>query len=264
MAWISVHDTVDGPKLRDLYKKLKCSKFEATGILVYLWHWGLHNADENGLILRADAEDIEIHFQGLKNGCSIDPKSIVDGLIETGWIDSRDGCLYLHDWAVWQKEWYKYQKRLAKDAERKRNAVQKKYAQAEKDTAIPQEIPPEKPEEIPVTIPAEKAVKRKQKTYSEDFTKFWSVYPRNDKKAEAFECYLARIKNGFSPGEMLKAAETYAAQMKKQHTEPRYIMQAKTFLGPHLTFTDYLPKKSEMPKYDDLDGNPFDSFTWGD
>ena len=45
MAWISVHESVDGPKLRNLYKKLKCSKFEAIGILNFLWFWGLNNAE---------------------------------------------------------------------------------------------------------------------------------------------------------------------------------------------------------------------------
>ena len=59
MAWISVHESVDGPKLRNLYKKLGCSKFEALGILNFLWIWGLTNAEKDGLILFADKEDIE-------------------------------------------------------------------------------------------------------------------------------------------------------------------------------------------------------------
>lgn len=59
MAWISVHESVDGPKLRNLYKQLGCSKFEALGILNFLWIWGLTNAEKDGLILYADKEDIE-------------------------------------------------------------------------------------------------------------------------------------------------------------------------------------------------------------
>ena len=37
MAWVSVHQDVDGAKLRRLYKTIGCSKFEALGILNFLW-----------------------------------------------------------------------------------------------------------------------------------------------------------------------------------------------------------------------------------
>ncbi len=40
MAWISVHDHVDGKKLRRLSKMLDCSKAEALGVLNFLWFWG--------------------------------------------------------------------------------------------------------------------------------------------------------------------------------------------------------------------------------
>lgn len=41
MAWVSVHQEVDGAKLRRLYKTIGCSKFEALGILNFLWFWGM-------------------------------------------------------------------------------------------------------------------------------------------------------------------------------------------------------------------------------
>ena len=104
MAWISVHACVDGPKLRDLRKKLRCSKFEATGILVYLWLWGLENAEKNGHILSADREDVEECFGS--SGCKIPTNQIVDALIETKWIDETPNGLYLHDWEEWQEQWY--------------------------------------------------------------------------------------------------------------------------------------------------------------
>ena len=46
MPWISVHQEVDGTKLRRLYRAIGCSKFEALGILNFLWFWGMKNADE--------------------------------------------------------------------------------------------------------------------------------------------------------------------------------------------------------------------------
>ena len=50
MPWISVHQEVDGTKLRRLYRAIGCSKFEALGILNFLWFWGMKNADETGLV----------------------------------------------------------------------------------------------------------------------------------------------------------------------------------------------------------------------
>ena len=94
MAWISVHESVDGPKLRNLYKKLGCSKFEALGILNFLWIWGLTNAEKDGLILFADKEDIERYLYGVGSGCKLSPKQVVDALFETGWIDRTPAGLY--------------------------------------------------------------------------------------------------------------------------------------------------------------------------
>ncbi len=54
MAWVSVHDGIDGKKLRRFAKELDCSLCEATGLLVYLWQWGLENANEDGEIEYAD------------------------------------------------------------------------------------------------------------------------------------------------------------------------------------------------------------------
>ena len=48
MAWISVHETIKGPKLREFRKQLGCSEFEATGVLIYLWLWGLDNQQRMG------------------------------------------------------------------------------------------------------------------------------------------------------------------------------------------------------------------------
>ena len=62
MAWISVHETIKGPKLREFRKQLGCSEFEATGVLIYLWLWGLDNATKDGLIPRTE-ENREGHVR---------------------------------------------------------------------------------------------------------------------------------------------------------------------------------------------------------
>ena len=149
MAWISVHESVDGPKLRNLYKKLGCSKFEAVGILNFLWFWGLANAKKDGLILYADKEDIERYLYGAGAGCTIPPGTLVDALIETGWIDETSDGMCIHDWEVWQEQWYKAKDKREADARRKRESRRNKppaYKTEEmpEKRDVPQECPPDK------------------------------------------------------------------------------------------------------------------------
>ena len=126
MAWISVHESIDGPKLRELLKVLNCSKYEAVGILCFPWFWGLKNADKDGLILNADEEDISLYLHGAGRGCKIDSGRIVQALLKTGWIDKTPRGLVLHDWSMWQEQWYKAVERREKDAQRKKAERAKK------------------------------------------------------------------------------------------------------------------------------------------
>lgn len=56
--WISIHDTVFGPKLMGLSKALGCSRNEALGLLATFWLWGAKNANLDGMILNYDKDDI--------------------------------------------------------------------------------------------------------------------------------------------------------------------------------------------------------------
>ena len=252
MAWISVHTGVDGPKLRDLRKKLRCSKFEATGILVYLWFWGLENAEKDGRILYADKEDIEECLRGAGAGCKISASVIVESLIETGWIDQvEDGGFYIHDWEEWQEQWYKAKERRENDASRKR---EKRRLQASANTDL-QEPHHEEQGESPGQKPKspqgdgdkapEEPKESKESKYSTEFEAFWNVYPRKADKGMAYKKYLARLNDGYSADDLIAAAKAYSTQCIRDKTEQKYIKHPKTFLGDATPFTDYLPKKAE-------------------
>ena len=245
MAWISVHDTVFGPKLRDLYKALNSNVPEAVGILVVLWHWGRENADKDGNILNADEEDISRFLYGQCIGCKLDFDKVVEALIETGWIDRRNGQLSLHDWSVWQDQWYKAKEKREADTKRKREARQRTSENASSAPVSAPASDEEKPDE---KTGGKKAPEGEGKTeeapkYSKDFEDFWTVYPRKIGKGEAYKKYQARRKDGFSETELLTAAKNYAAECKKRKTEPEYIKHAKTFLSENTPFVDFLPKK---------------------
>lgn len=110
MPWISVHQEVDGTKLRRLYRAIGCSKFEALGILNFLWFWGMKNADETGLVKDADLEVLSRYLYGCGEDCQLDMGKVVQALVDTGWIDVVADGFYIHDWDTWQEQWYKLQK----------------------------------------------------------------------------------------------------------------------------------------------------------
>lgn len=106
MPWISVHQEVDGTKLRRLYRAIGCSKFEALGILNFLWFWGMKNADETGLVKDADLEVLSRYLYGCGEDCQLDMGKVVQALVDTGWIDVVADGFYIHDWDTWQEQWY--------------------------------------------------------------------------------------------------------------------------------------------------------------
>lgn len=262
MAWISVHETIKGPKLREFRKRLGCSEFEATGVLVYLWLWGLDNATKDGLILSADEDDIVQFVSYAGAGCELDSRAVVRALFDSGWLDWTEGGIYIHDWDVWQEQWYKVKENRERDAKRKRESRRHKpVIKPTADLDIPADNPPDSPPETPQTpepAPQDGTEKPQDPPYPTPFEDWWTVYPRKIEKGYAYKKYQARRKDGYSDLELLKAAKNYAAQCKKLKTEKQYIKHPKTFLSESLPFLDYLPKRVEQPNPEKVDsGNPF-------
>lgn len=225
MAWISVHESVVGAKLRLFAKELNASQNEALGLLITLWLWGIHNADRYGKIVGATKSDVaKVIYSGLSD--RLDPVDSVDALIKTKWIDIDEDGLYIHDWNEWQKQWYKAIEVRDKDRERKRR---EKLKQKESDSSNK-------------TEKASSADKQTVKGYSTDFEEFWNIYPRKVGKGEAYKKYLARINDGWSPEQLLQSAKKYRTQIVNERTEEKYIKHAKTFLSENTPFSDYLTK----------------------
>ena len=102
------------------------------------------------------------------------------------------------------------------------------------------------------------SVSESKKKYSADFVTFWNAYPRKVDKGQAYRKYRERLKDGFSPDELIRAAESYRGECERLHTDPQYIKHAKTFLGESLPFCEY-PNSEAPPKCAPIpDGvNPF-------
>ena len=105
--------------------------------------WGINNATKDGELKSSDKNDIKDALSvGLSIGLSTD--KIVDSLVEKRWIDYANGVYILHDWDIWQEQWYKALDRRAYDANRKR------MERKQQDKKCPQENPQDSPPENPL------------------------------------------------------------------------------------------------------------------
>jgi hypothetical protein len=68
--------------------------------------------------------------------------------------------------------------------------------------------------------------------FTPDFLSFWEVYPRREDKSRAFLIWKARINEGVSSDDLIKAAKNYAAFCKADRKEKKFIKHPKTWLGP--------------------------------
>ena len=101
-----------------------------------------------------------------------------------------------------------------------------------------------------------KTYKRKRKNYATEFECFWEVYPRKADKGEAYKKYLTRLKDGWSPEQLLTAAKKYRAQIVANRTDQKYIKLCKTFLSDTTPFADYLTKTERQGVSNDAE-NPY-------
>lgn len=256
MAWFAVHLSIYGAKLREMYHRLGCSEYEAVGILNALWGWGLSNAEKDGFLPFAGKDEIARFLYSRSAGSSLQPEKIVSALVATGWLDETEKGICIHDWDTWQEQWYKALERRKKDAQRKRESRWRPEGEPPPDDHEEGHLPPDPP---PPGDPPKGVPEPAQSKYSKDFEEFWIAYPRKIGKSEAYKKYKARLKDGFSPQELLAAAVNYAAVCKRKKTEDEYIKHGKTFLSENTPFIDYLPKKEERDPAEE-GSNPFAAY----
>lgn len=76
-----------------------------------------------------------------------------------------------------------------------------------------------------------------------EFTKFWNVYPRKDRRVEAMEAWVKIISNGAKTDELIAAAKQYAAKVKG--TEIKFIKFPSNFLQ-NSVYRDYVPPPQQI------------------
>ncbi len=80
-----------------------------------------------------------------------------------------------------------------------------------------------------------------------EFETFWQLYPsrrpHSNPKKPALAKFTAAVKNGTPPEDMIRGAQNYAAFVRHERTEPKYVAQAQTWLNQE-RWTEY---QSAMP-----------------
>lgn len=170
----------------------------------------------------------------------------------------------LDNGAIYIMDIQNYIGKSSTEADRQRqyyNRVKEEKELIEKKTAeeLPGTTEVEEEEAEPVVEEEPPKVQKPGNNYSNDFEEMWSIYPRKAEKAGAYKAWKARVKDGFSPAELLEAAKAYKAQTERERTEQRFIKHAKTFFGPATPFLDFISKEAPRAGSEviDDDSNPF-------
>jgi len=250
MKWISIHDNLlDDGRIFNLAREIGCTQNEVVGMLVRLWLWGINNTDETGVINESKADIANMMHMKI---------DIVDMLIKYNYISVIDGKLYLDDWYNQQSIYYKKMDEKKKCAERVRKYRAKKKSKVRDNINIGCEvIKKDIAEDENKNVKKYKREKRLIPNYSEQFEKFWKIYPKKLGKIKAYEMYNERIMDGWTHEQIYKATENYSRYVRVHKTEDKYIKFAKNFLSEKVPFTDYIPSGYENDKITIIDDNPY-------
>lgn len=105
---------------------------------------------------------------------------------------------------------------------------------------------------------------RRTSAADELFERFWSVYPKRVEKAKARRAWTARLRQGRSPEDIVRAAELYAQQCESEGTPQRFIKHPATFIGSNEPYLDYLSGSAGAPDPHDLSPDQIAALCDGD
>jgi len=140
-------------------------------------------------------------------------------------------------------------------------AMRERWRKAKDTSAENQEENPVENQEENAEETGESKVKQskpnKKQNYASEFQIFWDSYPRKDEKKPSYAAWQARLKEGYTPEQILLATKNYLVKCKADKTEQRFIKMAKTFLGPGGHIGEHL----EKPLPDPNGGEPVAEWT---
>lgn len=259
MAWYEAHQTLaKHPKTLRLASLINCERRYAVGLLHDLFTWGLDAAKKDGTIPGLSKIEIAsaLDFTGKKGA------SVVDALVESGYLEIVNGCYKIHDWYDYagkfvdkresdkQRKKEKQEHDLAKNGENgNRISNGKKQEKTKISDGNPAEIQWKERGNPCATVPnltkpnitrdsvcKARAPAREETASAEDgpdadrWGEFWDAYPRKNGGdiREACMEYLHVVDSGVPPDVLITAAQELAKRTTRETF--RYLPSAEKWL----------------------------------
>lgn len=147
--------------------------------------------------------------------------------------------------------WDKHQNLDGLEKIREQNRLRKQKEREKKRLSLPEDTS----RDSHVTVTQSHATdidldkEKDNNTYSNEFERFWDIYPRKVDKKKAFKSFKTCLKR-YSLEEILSGTEKYANQIKKDRTDKKFIKHPTTFLNNE-SFIDGYEEEIEIPKEPD-------------
>jgi hypothetical protein len=234
MAWIQLHDTVyDSLKTQRLARALDVQVELAVGLLGRLWHWGLRDADTEGFLPEATADEVAFICRWFG-----DAAHFVASLIRAGFLAEAEGRYVIHNWSQYggklavrkaanTERSRQFRERVmstqrernddATHTQRARNAhathtqpsrngcvrSERREEESREDTHVCSE-----PGTHDAPTPTQTTDKPKKATYPKDFEAFWVAYPdrRRREKPDAYKAWV-KVTGEYTVAQVMAALE---------------------------------------------------------
>jgi len=121
---------------------------------------------------------------------------------------------------------------------------------------IKQSLTPPIKQSLPNNIVNDKQAKKKDinnEQLEKEFNTLWKAYPRKQGKANAFKAYEKARKNGVEFQTVLDGVYLYAAYLKRNKVEDRFIKQGSTWFNQQCWNDEYKSGSAPIERDEELD-----------
>lgn len=112
--------------------------------------------------------------------------------------------------------------------------------------SVATELSQEEPTRLPNSRPLYKQNKTKQnesdttsQTLQANFEKLWQLYPRKERRKDAYKAYVKAMKKGVTNKQIQDGIVAYKKHLQQSHTEPRFVKQGGTWFSQECWNDDY-------------------------
>lgn len=277
MAWLEIHQSIrDHRKFLAVADTLDMAPAHVTGHIILFWLWALDNAP-SGEITQISVRNIAraAQWEG-------DPEVFLSALIEGGLVDKTDEGLFIHDWADYagklidQRIADRERKRRSRAAAKKKNAEPSNCPEDVQRTSGGQDEDVQKMSVATVqyTTVQNTTLHNKRESgegapscdndisldsncnqlLSDDFNRFWEVYPRKVGERQAFNEWKKINPDPDLANAIIASVERWKQSEQWTDDGGQFIPYPASFLAKERWKDDCQPAIKQVPfmkNYDD-------------